>query len=241
MPSIKNDWFIISSGLAPIYRSPTFNSNYLSEALYGESCKILDVQDNWLHVECEDGYKGWVNTFYGYQSNTKNDYSYIIAHPNDEGFFNAKYPFGAKLTKKQTGAIRLEERLNYENIINILINLIGTPYKWGGKTSLGFDCSGLVQSVLQVFGLKIPRDSKDQWQFLNSCIISLDQAEKGDLHFFEKDGKICHVGFSCGGASIIHSQGSVKKESLNTNHINFNKSLLDIYLATTSIRRKFKL
>ena len=98
-----------------------------------------------------------------------------------------------------------------------------------------------MQSTLQIFGLKIPRDSKDQWQFLNSSIIALDEAKNGDLHFFEKDGKICHVGFSYGGARIIHSQGSVKKESLNENHRNFNKNLLDIYLASTSIRRKFKL
>ena len=241
MHSIKNNWFIISSGLAPIYKSPKFNSNYLTEASYGESCKILDMHDKWLHVQCEDGYRGWVNKFYGYQSNTKNDYSYIIAYPNDEGFFNAKYPFGAKLTKKRTGSISIDDQLNYDNILKILNNLIGIPYKWGGKTSLGFDCSGLVQSTLQIFGLKIPRDSKDQWQFLNSCIIALDEAKNGDLHFFEKDGKICHVGFSFGGASIIHSQGSVKKESLNENHRNFNKNLLDIYLASTSIRRKFKL
>ena len=65
--------------------------------------------------------------------------------------------------------------------------------------------------------------------------------KNGGPTFFEKDGKICHVGFSCGGASIIHSQGSVKKESLNENHRNFNKNLLDIYLASTSIRRKFEI
>ena len=112
MPSIKNNWFIISSGLAPIYKSPKFNSNYLTEALYGESCKILDMHNKWLHVQCEDGYKGCVNKFYGYQSNTKNDYSYIIAYPNDEGSFNAKYPFGAKLTKKRIGSISIDDQLN---------------------------------------------------------------------------------------------------------------------------------
>ena len=115
------------------------------------------------------------------------------------------------------------------------------PYRWGGKTSLGFDCSGLVQSVLGIYGLKIPRDSKNQWEFLESFKIDLEKAEEGDLHFFGKKGEISHVGFSCGGYDLIHSQGYVKKESLDKNDPNFNKSLLDIYLSSASIRLKFKL
>ena len=241
MTWIKNNWFIISTGLAPLYKNPSFNSNYLSEVVHGDSCKILDMQDNWIHVECDDGYRGWVNKFYGFACEKKNNPSYIIAYPNGEGLFNARFPFGARLTKKRTGSIAIDQYPNFDNITKVLNNLIGIPYKWGGKTSLGFDCSGLVQSVLQVFGFKIPRDSKDQWHFLDLYTIDLDRAKKGDLHFFGKDDKINHVGFSCGGAEIIHSQGSVKKESLNKNHANFNKSLLDIYLASASIRLKFKL
>ena len=82
MSNIKNNWFIISSGLAPIYKSPTFNSNYLTEALYGESCKILDMMINGFMYNVKMDIIGWVNKFYGYQSNTKIDYSYIIAYPN---------------------------------------------------------------------------------------------------------------------------------------------------------------
>ena len=132
MLSIKNKWFIISSGLAPIYKSPTFNSDTFQKPYTVSHVKLL-LHDKWLYVQCEDGYKGWVNKFYGYQSNTKNDYSYIIAYPNNKGFFNAKYPFGAKLTKKRTGSISIDDQLNYDNILKILNNLIGIPYKWGGR------------------------------------------------------------------------------------------------------------
>ena len=49
-----------------------------------------------------------------------------------------------------------------------------------------------------------------------------------------KKGGISHVGFSCGGYDLIHSQGCVKKESLDKNSPNYNKSLLDIYLSSAS-------
>jgi len=237
----NNDWFVVTSGVAPIYESSSFNSNYLTEAVYGDSCKILKVKKSWFFVMCDDGYQGWIKNFYGFRSETNNNPAYIMAYPGKKGFFNPKYPFGAKLNKKLPGAIPIGQNHNFENISIVLDNLMGTPYKWGGKTSLGFDCSGLVQSVLEIYGFKVPRDSKDQWSFLKSFKIDLGKTQEGDLHFFGKKEEISHVGFSCGGYDLIHSQGFVKKESLDKNDSNFNKSLLDIYLSSASIRLKFKL
>ena len=236
----NNSWFVVTSGVAPIYKSASFNSNYLTEAVYGESCKILKVKNSWFFVMCDDGYQGWVKNFYGFISKIRKNPSYIIAYPEDKGIFNPLYPFGAKLNKKRIGAIPIGQRLDFNKINAILNNLLNIPYKWGGKTSLGFDCSGLVQSVLNIYSIKIPRDSKTQWSFLEPYEINMDKAKKGDLHFFGKNGKVSHVGFACGGYDLIHSQGYVKKESLDKNDPNFNKSLLDIYLASTSIRLKLK-
>ena len=64
------------------------------------------------------------------------------------------------------GVLRTFQIAHEFSTLTVLENLMGIPYKWGGKTSLGFDCSGLVQSVLEVYGFKVPRDSKDQWTFL---------------------------------------------------------------------------
>ena len=237
----NNDWFVVSSGVAPIYESASFNSNYLTEAVYGDSCKIIKVEESWFFVKCDDGYQGWIKNFYGFRSGIKKNPYYIVAYPESEGIFNPRYPFGAKLNKKRSGAIPISKRLNFSKINTVLHNLLNVPYKWGGKTSLGFDCSGLVQSVLNVYGIKIPRDSRDQWRFLEPFKVNIDKARKGDLHFFGKNGKVSHVGFACGGYDLIHSQGYVKKESLDKNDPNFNKSLLDIYLSSASIRLKFKL
>ena len=237
----NNNWFVVTSGVAPIYKCASFNSDYLTEAVYGESCRILKFEKGWFFVVCDDGYQGWIKDFYGFRSEINKNPSHIAVYPEENGLFSPKYPFGAKLNKKRNGAIPVGQSLDFDNINTVLSYLLDIPYKWGGKTSLGFDCSGLVQSVLNVFGLKIPRDSKTQWRFLAQYKIDIDKAEKGDLHFFGKKGEISHVGFACGNYNLIHSQGYVKKESLNKNDPNFNKDLLDIYLSSASIRLKFKL
>ena len=137
------------------------------------------------------------------------------------------------------GSILISKKLGSNHILEIAENLLGIPYRWGGKTSMGFDCSGLVQSVLKICGLKIPRDSKDQRSFLKNDQIDILDAEPGDLHFFGTKDKVSHVGFSTKAAGILHSQGFVKIETIDSSNINHNKNLLDIYLSTHSIKRKF--
>ena len=95
------------------------------------------------------------------------------------------------------------------------------------------------RQVLKLCGFVIPRDSKDQRLFLKNEQIDLFDAEPGDLHFFGVKNKVTHVGFSTKAAGILHSQGSVKIETIDPSNIKHNKKLLDIYLSTHSIRRKF--
>ncbi len=241
MSLAKNKWFVVSAGSAPIYSGANFNSQCLTEAVRGESCEILGSKRNWFNIKCEDNYVGWVNKFYGIKSNLKNKPNYIIVFPNELGHFNPEFPFGAKVNHHLTGSIKIGQNIEYKNIINILDNLIGIPYKWGGKTSLGFDCSGLVQSVLNIFGFKIPRDCHEQLKFFQFHKIELLDSKLGDLHFFGKGEKVTHVGFSTGRAGIIHSQGYVKNESLDKTSPLFNKNLLDIYICSISVLSKFGL
>ena len=241
MESVDKEWFVISSGVAPLHKEASFNSSCLTEVVYGDSCKILNNDDSWIFVELNDGYQGWIKKFYGFKSESKKNHSQIIAFPNENGFFHPKYPFGAKLMKKRQGSIAINNRISINNITKILTNLLDVPYKWGGKTTLGFDCSGLVQSVFQLFNVDLPRDSIDQWHFLEDYKINLNNTKKGDLHFFGKNGKVSHVAISCGDLDFIHSQGHVKKESLDKKDPSFNQSLLDIYHSSAAIRLKFSL
>ena len=98
-------WFIISNGSAPVYKHPTFQSSWVSEVVYGESCKILIMKKNWIQIKCEDDYVGWIHSFYGIKKMERNNPRYIIAYPNEYGFFSCKYPFGALLGDKVSGSI----------------------------------------------------------------------------------------------------------------------------------------
>ena len=232
------NYFITKVGVGSIHKKPGFYSDCITETAYGESNKILECYKDWIYIEGEDGYKGWINKFYGEKSFKKNNPKYYVVYPNHNGLYNPNLPFGSKVRKKIKGTIPISKMIGADSIISIASNLLNIPYKWGGKTSLGFDCSGLVQAVLKVCGYNIPRDSYQQRDFLMDYQIELKKTDPGDLHFFGKKGKTTHVAFSTGGLGILHSQGKVKKESLGPGD-DFNKNLLDLYISSHSIHRKF--
>lgn len=82
-------------------------------------------------------------------------------------------------------------------VIDLALSCGGTPYKWGGTSRDGFDCSGFVQYVyLNAVGKKLPRTAEEM---LSVCKkISPSEKQPGDLIFFGSSGKISHVGIYCG-------------------------------------------
>ena len=240
MAKVRKKWFIIKAGSAQVYSHPDFNSSCITEAIYGEACRILGHKDNWFKIECEEGYTGWVNSFYGIRSLERNKPKYLVVYPNDGGCFNSKYPFGSQMENFIPGSMLIKKKLGSGKVIGVATHLVGIPYKWGGKSSLGFDCSGLVQSVLKICGLQIPRDAKDQLIFFKNDQIDFIDAKPGDLHFFGSKNKVTHVGFSTKGAGLLHAQGTVKFDSIDSSKKDHNEKLLDIYLSSHSIKRKFK-
>ena len=240
MNNTQTRYFITKVGAGSIHNKPRFSSDCISETIYGESNKILKYHEDWVYIECEDGYKGWINKFYGEESIVKNNPKYFVVFPNNNGLFNPDFPFGSKVKKKIKGVVLISKNLGFDNVISVASNLFNIPYKWGGKTSLGFECSGFVQTVLKVCGYSVPRDSYQQKDYLMDCQIELKNSQPGDLHFFGKKDKVTHVAFSTGDLGIIHAQGNVKKESLAPGNNKFNKNLLDLYISSHSVRLKFQ-
>jgi|KBSMisStandDraft_5_1062788.scaffolds.fasta_scaffold1129862_1 cell wall-associated NlpC family hydrolase len=94
----------------------------------------------------------------------------------------------------------------------------GVPYRSGGSTPSGFDCSGLVQYVFAQHGIAMPRDVRHQYQV--GYQIDTQQVRPGDLLFFKTSpGGASHVAIALDGMRFVHapnSRGVVRVDLLST-------------------------
>jgi peptidoglycan DL-endopeptidase CwlO len=88
----------------------------------------------------------------------------------------------------------------HSSVVAIAEQYLGVPYRWGGASPSGFDCSGLVMYVFSQVGVSLPHSSYSQYGM--GSPVSRDQLQPGDLVFFDGLG---HVGIYVGGGSFIHA------------------------------------
>lgn len=100
---------------------------------------------------------------------------------------------------------------------SIAATLVGTPYRYGGSTPRGFDCSGLVYYAYRKAGIRVPRTTRAQ---LNRAQrVPLAQLQPGDLLFFRLDRSgVSHVGIYTGNGHFIHAPSSGKRVSYAAMH-----------------------
>lgn len=92
------------------------------------------------------------------------------------------------------------------------LGVVGTPYRFGGSTPQGFDCSGLVQYSYARAGMQVPRTMQGLWA--NSRPVSIKQIRPGDLLFFNQEGKLnSHVGLYIGNDRFVHAPSTGKHVS----------------------------
>jgi len=89
--------------------------------------------------------------------------------------------------------------------------MVGARYRYGGNNpQKGFDCSGLVQYSYKLAGSRVPRNTR--YQFQNSHAIHRSELRKGDLLFFNQEGKrFSHVGIYIGNGRFVHAPSSGKR------------------------------
>jgi cell wall-associated NlpC family hydrolase len=100
-----------------------------------------------------------------------------------------------------------------EKIVRLSKEQIGSPYRYGGQSPSGFDCSGLVRYVYRKVGIDVPHSSRLLYK--SSRKVSLQKIQPGDLLFFRiSRSKVSHVGIYAEGGQFIHAPSSGKHVSL---------------------------
>lgn len=110
--------------------------------------------------------------------------------------------------------VTVEDRtmeLQGEDVVERAERFLGTPYRMGGTTAKGVDCSGLVYSVYKDFGIALPRTSRGQSQFGEQ--VGRGELARGDLVFFRtgRSGGVSHVGIYAGKGEFIHASTRSKR------------------------------
>lgn len=100
----------------------------------------------------------------------------------------------------------LEERSLLVRVVKVFL---GAPYKLGGSTLKGMDCSALVRKVYEVFNIQLPRTVREQFSIGKK--IEKGQLEEGDLVFFRERGNRAHVGIYVGGNQFVHASSYSKE------------------------------
>jgi cell wall-associated NlpC family hydrolase len=208
-------------GIAPVRAAPAHDAPLLTEALGGERVTIYETdEEGWAWGQLQsDGYVGWLPAAALLAPKGQPTHKVAalrtlvfpgpsIKLPPTEGL-----PLGARLVvvrSEDTFAVTaaggyLPRRhlapLDSAEIdfVALAERFVGTPYLWGGKSSLGIDCSGLVQVTLSACGAPCPRDSDMQEAALGAP-IALPDLRRGDLMFWKG-----HVAIARSTTSLIHA------------------------------------
>lgn len=118
---------------------------------------------------------------------------------------------GAEI-KTAPGTPKTAHRSAGEQAAVVAVRQIGVPYLYGGSTTRGFDCSGLVQYAWSKAGARIPRTTAEQWRQL--APVRGGDLRVGDLLFFRIDGRISHVGLYLGDQRFVHAPSSGREVSV---------------------------
>jgi cell wall-associated NlpC family hydrolase len=105
-----------------------------------------------------------------------------------------------------------------QSVLKRAMALLGTPYRWGGEDTEGFDCSGLVGYVFRnALGIELPRVSREMAREANAELIKDRYAlAPGDLVFFGRKGRVDHVGLYVGEGRFLHAPSRGKDVRVDT-------------------------
>ena len=211
-----------------------------TECLYGETVEILDNHFDWVYCKLKtDNYFGWIKKKGlgklkkpTHRVLVKRSFIYVNKDPKSNSLIYL--PMGAKIiveniesewaeiisyhnNKMQTGYVPIKHIVKLDHKVKDWVAvaelLEETPYKWGGRDTLGLDCSALLQLSYQTYGENIPRNTSQQVKLKKKYIKDIDDLQRGCVVFWEGHVGIMIDKFNCIHANAFHMQ--TKIEPLN--------------------------
>ena len=220
---------ICKLSVVPMREEPSHTSELVSELLFNDIYQIIDENEEWLKIHCMyDSYEGWVRKLQHNEitDDELTDYiskdKYIVNVPVLH-YENMIISFGSKVFQNTEGTIPLSKNYDPDVITDSAFRMLNVPYRWGGKSVMGIDCSAFVQLCAKIAGYKLPRDASQQYDFGEE--VTLSEALPGDIAFFENENhRIVHVGILLSRNMIIHASGEVRIDAIDETGI-FNNEL----------------
>lgn len=214
----------VRTPFVPVFAAPQLDAERVTEALAGETIAVFERERGWVWGQLErDGYVGYIPESAVMQG--ARDMTHIVtafetfmyAAPDIKSEAISTLSMNAQIAaadtsdrflRLQTGAYVIESHTAQigtyaPDFVAVCERFLGVPYLWGGRTSHGVDCSGLVQMGMIAAGLPCPRDTDMQRQALGRPLAltpDLTGLKRGDLLFWHG-----HVGIVTDGLHLLHA------------------------------------
>lgn len=212
---------VVRVGAADLRRAPDETRGIDTQLLWGEAVTVFETQEGWAWVQSHhDGYVGYVRAAALAEPQEEPTHhvqalrTYVYPEPDLKTPVLETLSLTSRLcaTNSRSGFVELagggwvferhlvtpEERA--ADPVTTALRFLGTPYRWGGRTSVGLDCSALVQLALDRAGRACPRDSDMQAGRVGTRLPADAGIERGDLLFFPG-----HVAFALDTARVVHA------------------------------------